>query len=282
MVIIGLIVLLSQILSLCFIAYACFMLPRYSVNAQKREDMMVSVKFVYGNYRADVWFYSFLMLCRNLVTAFVPAIAPNSPGVQLAIMTQSLICSFGLHCYLWPWHMPLCNAMDFVSLSCVLSLAVLAAAWLPRSNDEGFFEVVTEVVMSVAIMGGFIVASVSFILMTPFAKKNDQLKDVGVQMHLLCNLPDVDATAKTIHASSSRMATKSEAQIAATISELDAYDKRRLVLFSRFLDTEFAPAKADADAPQPMKRIKSTRSMEGAELDAGLGEEEGKLAVITV
>jgi len=78
------------------------------------------------------------------------------------------------------------------------------------------------------------------------------------------------------------MATKSEAQIAATISELDAYDKRRLVLFSRFLDTEFAPAKADADAPQPMKRIKSTRSMEGAELDAGLGEEEGKLAVITV
>jgi len=141
---------------------------------------------------------------------------------------------------------------------------------------------VTEVVMSVAIMGGFIVASVSFLLMTPFAKKNDQLQNVGIQLHLLCNLPDVTATSKAISASSTRMATKSETQLAATIKDLDAYDKRRLVLFSKFLDTEFAPAKADADAPQPMRRIKSTRSMEGAELDAGLGEEEGKLAVITV
>merc|ERR1719265_473833 len=114
MVVIGLLVLLSQVASLCFIAYACYILPKYSVNMQHRADFMVSVKFVYGNYRADVWYYSMLMLMRNLVTAFVPVISPNDPSVQLAIMTQSLILSFALHCYLWPWHTPLCNAMDFL------------------------------------------------------------------------------------------------------------------------------------------------------------------------
>jgi len=277
MVIIGLIVLLSQILSLCFIAYACFMLPRYSVNAQKREDMMVSVKFVYGNYRADVWFYSFLMLCRNLITAFVPAIAPNSPGVQLAIMTQSLICSFGLHCYLWPWHMPLCNAMDFVSLSCVLSLSVLAAAWLPRATDEDFFVTVTEVVMFVAIIGGFLVASFSFLLMTPFSKKNNSLQNLGVQMHLLGHPPAIDETSDMLNDTCSRMANKTKEQLTATIKDLDAYDKRKLMFFSKFIDSEFHVAsKSDADAPQPMKRIKSTASLEGGE------EEKTPKPVITV
>lgn len=262
---------------------------------------MVSVKFVYGNYRADVWFYSFLMLLRNLITAFVPALAPNNPGIQLAIMTQSLIFSLGVHCYLWPWHMPLCNVMDFVSLSCVLSLAVLAASFLPRSEDEGFFVTVTEIVMLVAIGGGFLVSAVSFMLMTPMSKKNAKLADLGVQLHLMGNAPDVDTCADLLKETTTRMVKRNKEHVKATYKELDAYDKRHLVMFSTFLETEFATAAvaqarlsrvSSADMgrldspgskgsgsgkPKRMSRIKSVPGAEASE-----GAEGEKLEMITV
>ena len=274
MLIVGLMVLLSQIASVCFIAYACFMLPRYSVNAKHRADAMVSVKFVYNNYRADVWFYSFLMLVRNLITAFVPAIAPNEPSIQLAIMTQSLICSFALHCYLWPWHMPLCNAMDFISLSCCLSLVVLAAAWLPRSNNDAFFTTVTEIMMTIAIFGGIITAAISFLLMTPFSKKNPMLAKLGLRWHYVGEIPEVEETAELLSSSASRIATKKKKEMCATIYDLDAYDKRRLIFMARFLDSEFHVQTAEnSDAPLPIRRIKSTNSLGSAEV--GEAEEKG-------
>jgi len=234
---------------------------------------MVSVKFVYNNYRADVWFYSFLMLVRNLITAFIPAISPNEPSIQLAIMTQSLICSFALHCYLWPWHMPLLNAMDFVSLSCCLSLVVLAAGWLPRSNNDGFFETVTFIMMTGAIFGGILATVVSFVLMTPFSKKNPALSKLGYQWHYVGEIPDVEETAELLSSSSSRISTKKKKEICATIYDLDAYDKRRLIFMARFLDSEFHTRTADnANAPMPMKRIKSTNSL--GDIDLGEAEEK--------
>lgn len=273
MIAIGLLVLLSQVAAIVFIAFACFMLPKYSVNSEHRTNVMVSVKFVYGNYRADVWYYSFLMLCRNLFTAFVPVLAPNEPSVQLAIMTQSLIFSFALHCYLWPWHTPICNAMDFVSLSSCLSLVVLAAAWLPRSDNVTFFTTVTEIVMVIAIVGGIGSAVVSFLLMTPYAKKDPNLKEIGLKIHLMGALENDDSTARMLCASSKRVAAKSEAQMVQTIKEMDSYDKRRLVFNAKFLDTEFFAEGVDAkDAPMPMKRIKSTTSIKGEANAEGLSE----------
>merc|ERR1719161_3195979 len=165
------------------------------------------------------------MLCRNLFTAFIPVLAPNEPSIQLAIMTQSLIFSFALHCYLWPWHTPICNAMDFVSLSSCLSLVVLAAAWLPRSNNVNFFTTVTEIVMVLAIVGGIGSAVVSFLLMTPYAKKEPTLKKIGLKMHLMGEIDGDDVTAKMLCASSKRIAAKTEAEMIKTIGEMDSYDK---------------------------------------------------------
>jgi len=285
MVVVGLLVLSSQVASVCLIAYACFMLPKYSVNAQNRDDVMVSVKFVWSNYRADVWFYSCLMLLRNLVTAFVPAISPNDPSIQLAIMTQSLICSFALHCYLWPWHMPLCNAMDFVSLSCCLSIVVLAAAYLPRTENKSFFEIFQSVLMLFGMVGGLVVAVLSFLLMSPPAKKQTKLQQAGVQMHLMGEPPHIDDTAVLLHDSTASIITKSKADMVATIKDLDAYDKRSLMMLATMLDSEFYTMKQSReDAPMPMKRIKSTTSLE-ASLEAAAevgGVPANEVKVVTV
>jgi len=271
--------------AICFIAYACFMLPKYSVNAEYRADVMVSVKFVYGNYRADVWFYSFLMLMRNLVTAFVPALAPNDPGIQLAIMTQALILSFALHCYLWPWHMPLCNAMDFLSLSCCLSVVVLAAGYLAEAKNGAFFSTCTSILMFVGIIGGLLCAILSFLLMTPPAKANPASDKLGAQLHLLGEAPPVEKTAEMLKASSVILAKKPKEDIMQTIKDLDAYDKRRLMFMARLLDTEFHTQKqTQEDAPMPMKRIKSTASLEASlEAAAEVGEmPAGDVRVVTV
>jgi len=284
MVVVGILVLLSQIVSICLIAYACFMLPKYSVNAENRDDVMVSVKFVYSNYRADTWFYSFLMLVRNLIAAFVPAISPNDASIQLAIMTQSLICSFALHCYLWPWHMPLCNAMDFMSLSCCLSIVVLAAGFNNDGGNRDFFDNATLILMFLGMIGGLIASILSFLLMTPPAKKQPALEKMGVQMHLLGEAPAIEETAVLLRNSTASITTKSQADMVATIKDLDAYDKRSLMLLAKMLDSEFYTAKqgSNADAPLPLKRIKSTASMEASLEAAAETGPANEVRVVTV
>jgi hypothetical protein len=97
-------------------------------------------------------------------------------------------------------------------------------------------------------------------------------------MHLLGHPPGIDETSDILADTCSRMASKSKEQLTATIKDLDAYDKRKLVFYSKFIDSEFHVAsKSDSDAPQPLKRIKSTASLEG-----GAEEEKISKPVITV
>merc|ERR1712091_689177 len=98
--------------------------------------------------------------------------------------------------------------------------------------------------------------------MTPPAKKQPMLAEVGVRMHLLGEAPPIEETAELLRNSTANIATKNKDSMCATIKEMDAYDKRSLVMVAKMLDTEFYTAtQGGADAPVPLKRIKSTTSL---------------------
>ena len=126
--------------------------------------------------------------------------------------------------------------------------------------------------MTVAIFGGIITAAISFLLMTPFSKKNPMLAKLGLRWHYVGEIPEVEETVELLASSASRIATKKKKEMSSTIYDLDAYDKRRLIFMAKFLDSEFHVQTADnSDAPLPLKRIKSTNSL-GA-MEVGESEE---------
>jgi len=168
--------------------------------------------------------------------------------------------------------------MDFVSLSCCLSLVVLAAAFLPRASNDSFFSTFTEIIMTIAIFGGIITSAVSFILMTPFSKKNPTLAKLGIGWHYVGAIPEVEETAELLASSSACIAKKKKKEMCATIKDLDAYDKRRLKFMAGFLDSEFFTHTGDANAPMPIKRIKSTSTLGSSDDGEAEGEAEEKQA----
>merc|ERR1712232_26735 len=96
----------------------------------------------------------------------------------------------------------------------------------------------------------------------------------GTKMHLLGEAPNIERTAEMLKSSSATLAAKSTAELNQTIKDLDAYDKRRLIFMAKLLDTEFhTQRQSQEDAPMPMKRIKSTASLEASlEPAAEVGE----------
>lgn len=100
------------------------------------------------------------------------------------------------------------------------------------------------------------------------------LAKLGLRWHYVGEIPEVEETAELLSSSASRIATKKKKEMCATIYDLDAYDKRRLIFMARFLDSEFHVQTAEnSDAPLPIRRIKSTNSLGSAEV--GEAEEKG-------
>jgi hypothetical protein len=127
---------------LCVVLWANCTATRHTTREYgKAPPHHVRFRFLFGNFRPDVWWWGSVFSVRQVLLAIAPSIAINDPSVQVVFVISVLAVYIGLVCSYHPWRTTELNILD--ALSCIVLLLFIAAqsCFMPVTTSKYGMEV---------------------------------------------------------------------------------------------------------------------------------------------
>jgi len=260
MMVIGIFLLLWQFVFFGIVTFVVWVLPSRSAGTgDGAANFLASNKFVYEKFKANMWFFIWLILVRNLALSFLPVVGTDEPNIQIAICDTLILIGICFQCYSWPWNIPLKNAMDSMSLVCCMLVAIFAVPWLPATMNPGIYTAITQFLLFFVIVGGLLAAVLSATLGLP-AFMRQQSNSVSGRFHHLGPNPVPSQIASSLQKSATWVGILPPEDVAVMVSALDVYDQRRMDSVAQFLAIEFQDPAAQAADQKRIHVVKHATS----------------------
>jgi len=112
-----------------FLVSAAYGIRKYpaKVKSTHSKTFLLYCRFLFSRFNPETYYYSSVMLLRSFLITIVP-VAFQDVGVQIIMLTATLLCFFALQTWLRPWRSRIANMLD--TMSSVLVVLVLVSASL--------------------------------------------------------------------------------------------------------------------------------------------------------
>jgi hypothetical protein len=116
-----------------FYSWALYAVSRYHVRvAQGNTKFLNTYAFLFFRFRNSTYWYSIVILTRNLLLALVTVI-PFSSG-QLVVFTAIVLPSLGCQAYFVPWRASHCNGIEVLCLMGLQALVCFSGLFVSEVN----------------------------------------------------------------------------------------------------------------------------------------------------
>ena len=129
----GILVLVLSLSHFILCCWASWKAPKWSLTSPNR---IRGIGFFIGNFRPSSWWFGLVLLARGPLLSLPVVVAPNTQGIQLALMLCVLLVSLVWQLWFLPWKAPILNLVDAISTALFLMLLAISLHLEPAISDS--------------------------------------------------------------------------------------------------------------------------------------------------